>query len=480
MKYSIIIPTYNHCDDLLKPCLDSIFKYTAMNEVELIVSANGCKDNTSQYLEDLRCRFRDIGFEKNFIVIWNDAPIGYSRANNEGIKVASGQKLLLLNNDITLLPQNKNDWINILEEQFTLNSDCGISCVLKRFSECANRHFAVFFCVMVDRKVFNTIGLLNEEYGKGGGEDTEFCIEAEKAGFTVVQAGPQVWSDEIQLYVGQYPIYHRGEGTVFDSTLVPDWQEVYYNNSVRLARKYNPTWEGLPKNDYKYDLAFLKNNIDNFYDEVVVGDEYQITTNEQMKGRNVLDIGANIGSFSILAAYLGAKRVVSVEPVASVYNMLSDNITKSNLTSILPLKNVVTDVDGDYYPIGVHDFSGVNSIYNTGNTSELVSSISLHSLLDSFDGDNIFLKCDCEGAEYDIILNASHQDMLRVNRIVLEIHMDLHPAYKGSEIIENKLKDFGFTLDTSHQIFMWDKDSQGNNINYREIPFKVQYWTRYA
>lgn len=29
-KYSIVIPTYNHCDDLLRPCVESIYKYTDM------------------------------------------------------------------------------------------------------------------------------------------------------------------------------------------------------------------------------------------------------------------------------------------------------------------------------------------------------------------------------------------------------------------------------------------------------------------
>jgi len=48
------------------------------------------------------------------------------------------------------------------------------------------KNFAVFFCVMIDRKVFDTIGYLNEEYGTGSGEDMEFCILAEAAGFEVV------------------------------------------------------------------------------------------------------------------------------------------------------------------------------------------------------------------------------------------------------------------------------------------------------
>jgi hypothetical protein len=43
-KISIVIPTYNHLEDALKPCIESIEKYTTMDEVEIIVVANGCSD----------------------------------------------------------------------------------------------------------------------------------------------------------------------------------------------------------------------------------------------------------------------------------------------------------------------------------------------------------------------------------------------------------------------------------------------------
>jgi hypothetical protein len=129
----------------------------------------------------------------------------------------------------------------------------------------------------------------------------------------------------------------------------------------------------------------------------------------------------------------------------------------------------------------LHDFSGVNSIYNVdfGNSEEVVST-NLSALLKHFDGDNIFLKCDCEGAEYDIILNATPEEMNRINRIVLEIHLEMHPLYKGSEIIENKLREFGFNLEVAHQIYHWNVDAQGNRFNCKEIPFKVEFWSKHA
>ena len=113
-SYSIIIPTYNHCDDYLRPCVDSIFKYTSMADVELIISANGCVDSTREYLQGLLDQFRAIGFEDNLKIVWRNEPLGFAKAVNEAIKVSTAQKIVLLNNDTVLLPQAKNTWIQQL------------------------------------------------------------------------------------------------------------------------------------------------------------------------------------------------------------------------------------------------------------------------------------------------------------------------------------------------------------------------------
>jgi hypothetical protein len=94
------------------------------------------------------------------------------------------------------------------------------------------------------------------------------------------------------------------------------------------------------------------------------------------------------------------------------------------------------------------------------------------------EGDNILLKLDCEGAEYDILLTATHEEMNRINEVVLEIHTDLHPKFKGKEILENKLKEFGFTNLKSDQIYYYDIDHLGNKFNWRELPYCNQRWKR--
>jgi len=242
MKYSIIIPTYNHCDDLLKPCLESIFKYTDMQNVELIISANGCTDNTKWYLQSLRHQFDSLGFGKNFKFLWSDTPLGYAGANNVAIEQATGEKIVLLNNDIVLLEQTKNQWLDMLSAEFDNNPKCGVSCLIKEWSAPAGTDFAIFFCVMIARELFDIVGLLNTEYGAGAGEDTEFCIEARKAGYEICQVGEKVLDQGSAFYVGPVPIYHKGEGTYHDTNLFPDWNNIFYRNGMILAKKYNPSY----------------------------------------------------------------------------------------------------------------------------------------------------------------------------------------------------------------------------------------------
>jgi glycosyltransferase involved in cell wall biosynthesis len=258
MKYTIVIPTYNHCDDLLKPCIDSIFKYTDIYDIELIVSANGCKDNTFSYLQTLKKKYQLLHLETNFKIVWNDQPLGYSKACNVAITEATTDLIVLLNNDAVLLPQTKNDWLSLLENPFNTNKNCGISCVIKGPSEPAGKDFAVFFCVMIHRKVFNTIGLLSLDYGVGGGEDTEFSIECENAGFEVLECMKNQWDATNQMFSGSFPIYHKGEGTLHDKNLVPEWDDIFLTNSLTLAKKYNPKWYQWRLSNYWERAVFFK------------------------------------------------------------------------------------------------------------------------------------------------------------------------------------------------------------------------------
>lgn len=281
MKYSIVIPTYNNCEKYLKPCVDSVIKYSNMDDVELVISANGCTDNTQAYLDYLQTAVPNVK------VVWSDKPLGYSRANNVGIRVATADKIVLLNNDTVLLEQYRNQWLDILNHPFS-DQACGISGIVKNYSEPAGHQFLVFFCVMVHRKVFDKIGPLNEEYGVGGGEDTEFCIEAEKAGFKVLEVFEKLW-DGTQ-YTGGFPIYHKGEGTMHDTDLVEDYNNVFLLNSLKLAKKYNPEqYRFMLSNNYER-AVFLKG------DQVFPREAQRYDwARKNLLGNQILEIGCSTG-----------------------------------------------------------------------------------------------------------------------------------------------------------------------------------------
>jgi hypothetical protein len=85
MKLSIVIVTWNSAADI-EPCIDSI-NYGA--EFEVIVVDNASTDATLGLLRQ----------HHHLRLVENTSNLGYARANNQGIKLATGEYVLLLNPD---------------------------------------------------------------------------------------------------------------------------------------------------------------------------------------------------------------------------------------------------------------------------------------------------------------------------------------------------------------------------------------------
>lgn len=91
MDVSILIVNYN-TKDLTLDCIDSILDEGSDLKSEIIVIDNGSTDGSIDHLEKL---------ERNAVIklIENSENAGFSKANNQGIKVAKGEYILLLNSD---------------------------------------------------------------------------------------------------------------------------------------------------------------------------------------------------------------------------------------------------------------------------------------------------------------------------------------------------------------------------------------------
>lgn len=225
IKYSIVIPTYNHCDDLLKPCIRSIMEYTDTSNVEIIVVANGCTDNTREYVESLAPLTK---------LIWSDEALGYTKATNLGILAAKGQYVVLLNNDTELLPQSRNAWLNILEGGFA-DPTVGLTGPLQLHDDYSDADVLIFFCVMIRKDLFDKIGILDEIFSPGGGEDIDFSVRAQQAGYKALAVSE--WSFNGQTNAGTFPIWHKDNRTFRDIPEYTNW--IVKRNGLINAKKYN-------------------------------------------------------------------------------------------------------------------------------------------------------------------------------------------------------------------------------------------------
>jgi FkbM family methyltransferase len=500
MKYSIVIPTFNHCDDLLKPCIESVLTYTQMDQIQLIVVANGCTDNTWWYLERLRNQFNQLGFGDHFEVVWSDQPLGFAPAVNKGLAVAKGERLVLLNNDVVLLPQAVNSWIARLNQPFEQGSNVGITCTLKLWSDQTQRHFGVFFCVMIDKKVVTKIGPLPEAYPVGGGEDIEYCWLAENAGYSVECVTQNTYSQEAGTNVSDFPIWHKAEGTMHDPNSVPNWHEVFPANMKLLAQRVEqmqlaslPAIENSagsltgPPSQISWDSVVQKltwmadHNQESreLFDEVIANNTYHINQ-DHIKNHLVIDIGANQGMFSILSAELGAAHVIAVEPVSSTYELLQSNIKQAgHSTEITTVKKIALGKPDIPRSISVNPKSGHNSVYKSTGDHELVATASLTQLIAMWPGhEPVFLKMDCEGSEHDILWDSEPETWSRISAVAVEIHGNMHPIYKSLEEFQNKLASLGFRLNHRNQVGIWWKDSLGQVVKFDPMPQTVELWTK--
>ena len=117
----------------------------------------------------------------------------------------------------------------------------------------------------------------------------------------------------------------------------------------------------------------------------------------------VLDIGANVGMFSIYAKKKFGCRVIAFEPVLSNFEQFQKNIILNGLSlSDIELHNTaITDVEGGEIKIGTpkDNTGGSSAFYHTHDMP-----ICKTETIDKYITEGcVYLKIDCEGGEYAII-----------------------------------------------------------------------------
>lgn len=215
---------------------------------------------------------------------------------------------------------------------------------------------------------------------------------------------------------------------VVDKKLNPDRE--YYGFTLRTRQNY-------------YDDHIIR--------EVLKDNTYKITENPGV----VIDIGANIGTFTLLAARTGAK-VYAYEPELSNYEVLCHNVTVNGFTDRVECIRKGVGKAGTT-KLYVHpDTSGGASAYLevvnglNPNNYQTVKFISIREVFNGI-GHCGILKLDCEGAELEILRDFDAQMSKKVDRIAIEFHPN-----SGKDEAIKKLCSFGYIpWETDHRRRTW-------------------------
>ena len=202
MTVSFIIPLYN-CLALTQAMVASL-QATMPGDItpEIILVDDGSTDGTRSWLRTLAAPFR---------VVLNETNLGYAGANNRGAAVATGEILVLLNNDLVLTRR----WLEpMLAAHHQLGSRAGVvGNVQRRVDDSLVDHSGVFInykgkpehkrslrpgwirwmnpivrvaavtgaCALISRDLWEKLGGFDERFANGG-EDVDFCFRVAREG----------------------------------------------------------------------------------------------------------------------------------------------------------------------------------------------------------------------------------------------------------------------------------------------------------
>jgi len=189
--------------------------------------------------------------------------------------------------------------------------------------------------------------------------------------------------------------------------------------------------------------------------EVLVGDAYHLDrlpwSTSTEPPLSVLDIGAHVGAFTVaIAQRYPAAKVTCYEPSPTSGAYLRANITANHLDRRVQIHEVaVASESGSVHLYGDGDASCENTIIDPADGSDPTTqtvtecpAVAFETAMSSA-GDVDLVKLDCEGAEYDIVLNSDPSCWDHVCCVLLEYHPV--PGHSWEELVHH-FGELGFAV----------------------------------
>jgi len=212
----IILPIYNGNEEV-RQCLHAL-RAAATGPMQVVMVDDGSREFTAEMLR------AEAAEDPRFILHRRDVNRGYTKSINEGVMLTGAEWVVVLNSD-TIVPHG---WLDRLHAAAAARPGTGmvgalsnaatwqslpaakrpdgswstndvieprhlaqVQALLDELSERAYPEFPVLngFCTMISRRVFDTVGLYDEDaFPMGYGEEVDLCLRARRAGFRLTLA----------------------------------------------------------------------------------------------------------------------------------------------------------------------------------------------------------------------------------------------------------------------------------------------------
>jgi FkbM family methyltransferase len=194
---------------------------------------------------------------------------------------------------------------------------------------------------------------------------------------------------------------------------------------------------------------------EHFVQNIIVNHEYTGPGFEIQPTDTVIDIGGNVGTFSLFASGCASRgQVWTFEPEAANYSLLVRNIAANSCANVVVTHAAVAASRGTVRLFKA-DQGGFHSIVtDRAKDSQRFEDVPSIGLKDIFDEHRIerchFLKLDCEGAEYDILYGLPAEYYARIDRIAMEYHgvEDRVARRRQSDGLIAHLEGMGFRIES--------------------------------
>lgn len=243
-RVTVVVVTYNNLD-FTKACLLSLERHADYAACDVVVVDNASTDGTADYLAAWAAAAQGRTF------IPNGENRGFAAANNQGVRAATGEYVVLLNNDTFVT----DGWVRTMLRHLQRDSRLGmvgpvtnnigneakidihygsmeemaVACrehTTRHLGECTRIPVLAFFCVMIRRDLYLRLGGLDEGYGRGFFEDDDFCMRLRQEGLDVACAE--------DVFV------HHHLSASFDRVPSQERKELFERNKARYEERWGP------------------------------------------------------------------------------------------------------------------------------------------------------------------------------------------------------------------------------------------------